>query len=114
MPTYVFEAKNGDRVEEYFPMSSVPRTIKRASKTYTRIIVCGREQVYTEPDFAHAGRSLHREWDVNRLNMPRAPRYDALGVAQFANRREIETFQEKMDARGYKMRYDLPKFGRKK
>lgn len=41
MPTYEFEAKNGDRVERIYPMSSCPERIRVGRRWYRKIISGG-------------------------------------------------------------------------
>lgn len=58
MPTYEFQARDGSKVEEVFPITSCPKRIKRNGKVYVRGI--GGGSTFTCKDYSHRADSLPR------------------------------------------------------
>ncbi|MDE0913889.1 MAG: hypothetical protein OSB57_01775 [Planctomycetota bacterium] len=97
MPEYTFEdVETGERVELFFtgddparPKFGEERVI--AGRKLRRLVE-GGVTVAVEPDL-HFTAQQFEDW------VPGAPRYDSVGRAQFASRKEVKDFVDRSDGK---------------
>lgn len=86
MPDYLFKAKDGDELSEFFHVDDRPSIgdrIRRGGKTYTR--VAGRTQAKVQKDINFIAWSQEK-------HKPGAQHYSDLGFPAFSSRAKAEDF----------------------
>lgn len=85
--TFEYEGPEGSRIERYFRPGRAPSTVREGGVTYRR---CW--------DSFPSGSSVREDVHFTAYSLPPyepgAPRYDEMGRAQFASRKEVDSFVE--------------------
>lgn len=103
MPTYDFVAKNGERIERVYPMSTVPRRIRVGGKTFVRQIGAGLNGIVRE--HRHVAYSLPRKWQEPWVGKV-WDKFDDRGHIVCEGKRDVENLQARLaDRDGYASTY---------
>lgn len=106
MPTYEFQADDGEVIERVRPMARAPRigsVLRVKGKVYRRVASLGVGSAGIVREYRHVAHSLPRKWQ-----WPTMPhnKFDERGRAVFESKRDVEKFQAAVkDRPGYSGKY---------